>query len=103
MEARCSRSTFARASASGNYPETFDLAVEAGGLLDAWMFDVVPGKPALILAHAFQLVTSPSLQVPNEHSEVKFVSPRHTAALTLPDRYRAAIAHACVAQARGKE
>jgi 8-oxo-dGTP pyrophosphatase MutT (NUDIX family) len=72
--------------------EESNLVVEARRLLDAWVFDVVPGKRVLILAYACALVSSPSvLQASTEHSEVKFVPLRDLAALALPDGYRAAI------------
>lgn len=77
--------------------EESSLVVEACGLLDAWVFDVVPGKPVLILAYACRLMSSPSmLRASNEHSEVSFVPLRDLAALSLPDGYRAAIQRARV-------
>ena len=75
------------------------LTVEAGRLLDAWVFDVVPGKRVLILAYSCRLVSPrSSLQVSDEHSEVKFVPLRDLAALSLPDGYRAAIDRARLAR-----
>jgi HAD superfamily hydrolase (TIGR01509 family) len=82
--------------------EESNLLVEPCGLLDAWVFDVVPGKLVLILAYACTLVSSPSsLLVSAEHSEVRFVPLQDMAGLLLPDGYRAAIERARRAQMCG--
>jgi 8-oxo-dGTP pyrophosphatase MutT (NUDIX family) len=75
--------------------EESNLLVETDALLDAWVFEVVPGKQVLILAYACKLMSSPSsLKVSEEHSEVRFVQLRDVAALPVPDGYRAAIERA---------
>jgi 8-oxo-dGTP pyrophosphatase MutT (NUDIX family) len=81
--------------------EESNLLVEAEALVDAWVFDVGPGKQVLILAYACRLVSSPSsLKVSEEHSEVRFVPLRDVAALPLPDGYRTAIERARVGRSR---
>ena len=83
--------------------EETSLVVTAGCLLDAWVFEVIPGRQVLILAYACALAV-PDLARPRasaEHAAVRFVGWGELDELTLPGGYRRAIDIACSRQARG--
>jgi mutator protein MutT len=73
--------------------EETSLLVTAGRLLDAWVFEVIPGREVLILAYACDLATPEvaNLRASAEHSAIRFVGWSELAGLTLPAGYRRAI------------
>ena len=73
--------------------EECSLAVTVSNLLDAWVFEVIPGRHVLILAYLCNLeISSPAQpQTSPEHSEVRFVGLAELDGIALPLRYRNAI------------
>jgi mutator protein MutT len=83
--------------------EETSLAVAAGRLLDAWAFEVIPGRQVLILAYSCAL-TGPDvagLRASEEHSAVQLVGWGQLDGLPLPVGYRRAIDSARSHQANG--
>lgn len=73
--------------------EETSLVVTARRLLDAWLFEVIPGHQVLILAYACAL-TRPDiagLRASAEHAAVRFVGWKELDGLNLPVGYRSAI------------
>ena len=73
--------------------EETSLVVTAGCLLDAWVFEVVPGRHVLILAYSCALTVPgrTGLRASAEHAAVRFVGWGELDALRLPVGYRRAI------------
>ena len=73
--------------------EETSLVVAAGCLLDAWVFEVIPGRQVLILAYICDL-TGPDvagIRASAEHADVRFVAWGELDGLALPVGYRRAI------------
>lgn len=73
--------------------EETSLVVRAGCLLDAWVFEVMPGRQVLILAYSCEL-TRPDvagIRASAEHAAVRFVGWEELDGLALPVGYRKAI------------
>lgn len=72
--------------------EESGLAVTARALLDCYVFEVVPGKPVLILVYRCDMTsTSADVRPSREHSELGWFETGQLAGLRLPAGYRAAI------------
>jgi len=71
--------------------EETSLIVTVGRLLNAWVFEVIPGRRVLVLAYRCTLVSEPNARPSTEHSEVRFVPVAKLDELVLPHGYRAAI------------
>lgn len=72
--------------------EETGLAVRPGRLLVAEVFEVVPGRRVLILAHRCDLADAADPVLSEEHVAVAFVPEVDLGALVLPAVYRRAIA-----------
>lgn len=73
--------------------EETSLVVTASRLLNAWLFEVIPGRQVLILAYACALDTPNvvGLRASAEHAAVRFVGWKELDAVPLPLGYRRAI------------
>ncbi len=75
--------------------EETGLAVSVGRLLLADVFEPLPGRPVLVVAHAATLLRGAPMKRSDEHEELAWKALADVAALTLPGIYRTAI-HATV-------
>ncbi|NUU02594.1 NUDIX hydrolase [Herbaspirillum robiniae] len=78
--------------------EELNLQVEVGALVDAWMFEVIPGKRVFIVAYRCTLAGVFTPQVSHEHKRVGLFAPEALPE-NLPEGYRLAI-RACSGSGR---
>jgi len=72
--------------------EETGLSVEIAGLLDCWVFEVLPGRSVVIVTYACRsLAADAAPRLSSEHNAVGFFSPGELVGLPLPDGYRASI------------
>ena len=70
--------------------EELNLPVEVGALVDAWMFEVIPGKRVFIVAYRCTLAGAFAPQVSHEHKRVGLFAVEDLPQ-NLPAGYRQAI------------
>lgn len=74
------------------FAEETGLSVRVGALLDAYRFEVVPGKSVVIIAHRCERVDpSETMRVSPEHSRLALHPVAGLDQLPLPEGYRRAV------------
>jgi len=71
--------------------EELNIKVDIGALIDAHVFEPVPGRPVLILVYDTVLRDAATLSISDEHSALGLFLPDELGPLSLPDGYRRAI------------
>jgi len=72
--------------------EETGLPVEPAGLLDAWVYDVLPGRSVLILTYSCKLASEVAeAQLSHEHRSVGWFTPQKVEALSMPEGYKRSI------------
>lgn len=70
--------------------EELNLRVEAGAIIDAWMFEVIPGKRVFIVTYGCTLIGAFAPDVSHEHKRVGLFAP-DALPENLPAGYRVSI------------
>lgn len=66
--------------------------VEAGPILDAWVYPVRPDRTVFVVTYACRVVGDNALVVSEEHTELALVPEADVAALPMPEGYKRSIA-----------
>jgi 8-oxo-dGTP pyrophosphatase MutT (NUDIX family) len=68
--------------------EELGCTVEVGPLLDCWVYEVLPARPALIVTYGVVRADDGQLRLSPEHSGLGIFPAGQLARLALPDGYR---------------
>ena len=71
--------------------EELNISVTIGPLLDAGIFEPLPGRPVMILTYQTHVQDSATLSVSDEHRALGLFTKAELVSLPLPDIYRRAI------------
>jgi len=71
--------------------EELGVDVDVGPLVDAYVFEVVPGRRVTIICFAASVADDAVLTISHEHNEVGLFSTAELGGLDLPEGYRGAI------------
>jgi 8-oxo-dGTP pyrophosphatase MutT (NUDIX family) len=71
--------------------EELNISVKIGQLLDAGIFEPLPGRPVLILTYQTDVQDAATLSVSEEHIALGLFTKAELASLPLPDIYRRAV------------
>ena len=71
--------------------EELGLDIEVGPLVDAWLFDVVPGRRVIIVCYSARVAATDNLVLSDEHLEVGLFADDELDSLALAAGYLAAI------------
>jgi 8-oxo-dGTP pyrophosphatase MutT (NUDIX family) len=71
--------------------EELNIPVTIGQLLDAGIFEPLPGRPVLILTYQTEVTDAATLSVSEEHTALGLFTKAELASLRLPDIYRRAV------------
>ena len=71
--------------------EELGLAVVVGGLVDSWLFEVVPGKRVVIICYEASVAEGGVPELSDEHTAVGLFTVDELSTIPLPDGYRQAI------------
>jgi len=71
--------------------EELNIPVTIGSLIDAGIFEPIPGRPVLILTYQTLVQDAATLSVSEEHSALGLFTKAELKTLALPDIYRRAV------------
>ncbi len=73
--------------------EELGIPAEVSGILDAWLFEVLPGKHVFITTYACttKVDVTETLQISPEHKEAGLFSLEGALALNMPEGYKASL------------
>lgn len=73
--------------------EELGIKAEVAGILDAWLFEVLPGKHVFISTYACttKAAAANTLQISHEHKEVGLFSLEEALSLNMPEGYKASL------------
>ncbi len=73
------------------FAEELGAEIVAGGILDCWLYQVVPGKEVLIVTYAVRRVDRREFRVSREHRKFGVFAVGGLSGLTMPEGYRRSI------------
>lgn len=76
--------------------EELGLKSVVNGILDTWLFEVLPGKQVFIVTYACLVtdeIAAEQLQISHEHKEVGLFSLEAALALNMPDGYKRSLSN----------
>lgn len=85
--------------------EELGIKAEVAGILDTWLFEVLPGKFVFIATYACTTKESVAemLQISHEHKELGLFPLEEALALNMPDGYKASLKRYVAAYGQNKE
>lgn len=85
--------------------EELAIQAEVAGILDTWLFEVLPGKYVFIATYACMTKASvvERIQISHEHKEVGLFSLAAALGLNMPDGYKASLKRYVAAYGENKE
>jgi hypothetical protein len=84
-------------ASSANLPKELGAEIVADGILDCWLYQVLPGKEVLIVTYAVRRVDRREFRVSREHRRFGVFAVSELAGLAMPEGYRRSI-RACAAR-----
>jgi 8-oxo-dGTP pyrophosphatase MutT (NUDIX family) len=94
---RLERGEEAVACLEREFAEELGVAIVADGILDCWLYQVLPGKDVLIVTYAVRRINRREFRVSQEHRKFGVFALGELTALAMPEGYRRSI-RACAAR-----
>jgi 8-oxo-dGTP pyrophosphatase MutT (NUDIX family) len=71
--------------------EELGLDVTVAGIVDCWLYEVLPGREVVIVTYGCRLDGHDEIEISAEHKEVGLFSPEALAELPMPEGYRRSV------------